>query len=191
MRTPAEAWPDGNGLKRHYPRWPERNTSNLAIHDDPESAASYLSATSGNFGQFYVASMLESGLLAPSRGVPLISDDHGRKMAAAFAASSGDAADLFVQAVIDGRARVADLKPFGETMGPGTIPDGSEEMKLLRDFLGGEVGGHRAAARRSSAWLLLDYMRSGNTYSMKTCSARQSIAGPCRDAGCRAAPLER
>jgi hypothetical protein len=150
--------------------WAEKAESSLAgaeyldlvVHDDPESDASYLGAKSGNFGQFYVASMLESGLLRESRGVPLI-DDNGRTMAAAFAASSGAAADVFVQAVIDGRARVTDLKPFGETMGPGAIPGGSEEMKLLRDFLGGEVGGHRAAARRSSAWLLLDYMRSGNS----------------------------
>ncbi len=39
----------------------------LTQHDDPATLGRYLGAVSGNFGQFYVASMLDNRMLAPSK----------------------------------------------------------------------------------------------------------------------------
>ncbi len=104
--------------------------------------------------------MLEVGLLTPSKGVPLIGDGPGRAMAAAYRRAVGPTGDLALQAILNGRVAVADLEAIGEAMGPHRIQPPSEEMALLRGFIRGD--GPRAnlgSARRSSAWLLMHYMR--------------------------------
>ncbi|MBU8541676.1 hypothetical protein [Falsiroseomonas tokyonensis] len=136
----------------------------LSIQDAAATRArsldSYLGAIGGNFGQFYIASMLEVGLLSPSKGVPLIADGPGRAMAAAYRQAVGPMGDVALKAILTGEVAVADLEAIGEAMGPHCIQLPSEEMNLLRGFIRGDggrpgVGG----ARRSSAWLLLHYMR--------------------------------
>ena len=131
----------------------------LTIHDDPSTKGRYLGAPAGNFGQFYVASMLENRMLAPSRGVPLVSRELGRSMAKAFAEFAGEIALLVSDAIAGGAVKVSDLAKIGHSIGPFAIPKDFEEMTYLRGFLGGSGGGHQAIARRSSAWLVLDYMR--------------------------------
>jgi hypothetical protein len=137
-----------------------RKYLDLSIHDDATNKDSYLGAVSGNFGQFYVSSMEESGMLKRSRSVvPVIDDTAGRPLADAFVISVGPPANLFTNALKNGRVAIADLGSIGQAMGPMSIPDPSTELALLRGFLGGDAGGHRATSRRSSAWLVLDYMR--------------------------------
>jgi hypothetical protein len=131
----------------------------LSAHDDPDAKDSYLQAKAGNFGQFYLASMLDSRMLAPSSGVPLVDKQLGRALASAFSAAVGHAAERAADAILAGRIPTAELKPLGEAMGPGHLKSGTEETELLRGYLGGVDGGHQAMARRSSAWLLLDYIK--------------------------------
>jgi hypothetical protein len=56
----------------------------LSAHDDPDAKGSYLQAKAGNFGQFYLASMLDSRMLAPTSGVPLVDKQLGRALASAL-----------------------------------------------------------------------------------------------------------
>ena len=101
--------------------WAEKNLEvvrhapelDLAAHDDADSGESYLKAKAGNFGQFYLASMLDSRMLSPSSGVPLIDPQLGRALADAFAAAVGDAAERSADAILAGRIPTADLEPIG------------------------------------------------------------------------------
>lgn len=136
----------------------------LSIQDTATTRAksldSYLGAAGGNFGQFYIASMLEVGLLTPSKGVPLIGDGAGRAMAAAFSKAAGLAGDIALEAIMSGRVAIADLEAIGGALGPHCIQLPSEEMTLLRGFIRGDGGRTGAgSARRSSAWLLMHYLR--------------------------------
>jgi hypothetical protein len=58
-------------------------TIDLRPHTDhPGMSGQYLKATRGNFGQFYIASMTEVGLLdASSSRIPIVSEPLGRDMA--------------------------------------------------------------------------------------------------------------
>ncbi len=118
----------------------------------------YLDAKSGNFGQFYIASMLEVGLLSPSRGVPLVSE-RGRAAAKAFEISVGNPLSLLESGIKDGAIDINDLEPLGAAIHPSKIPPGSEEMRILRAFLLDENGEWSGAKRRASASLVLDVMR--------------------------------
>ncbi len=143
-------------VEKEWPTIEASNQADLTLHDDPK-VENYLGAARGNFGQFYVASMIDVGLLAKSRGVPLIGPD-GRILARAFEASSGDVAKLMADAVLSGTVSVSDLAPIGQAAGPHVISDESEEMRLLRNFIEGR-GGRLGSARCNSAWLLLEYLR--------------------------------
>jgi hypothetical protein len=125
-------------------------------------AEQYLSARRGNFGQFYIASMTEEKFLAPSFGIPIVSEKLGRKAAEAFRTSVGNAADKLVDAIRDGVLLIDDLKEIGLAVHPSKIPQDSEEMTLLRAFLlaeGNETSNGKA--RRASSWLLLDLFGKG------------------------------
>ncbi len=127
------------------------------------AANQYLLATRGNFGQFYVASMIEVGLLSPSSGVPIVSETRGRALAAAFAKSVGkDIEHLLAAAIKTGKLTRDALQTIGKAVHPSYIRANSEEMELLRDFLLAntpDIDGN--TVRRSSAWLLLDLLRHG------------------------------
>lgn len=143
-------------VEKEWPTIEASDQADLTLHDDPK-VENYLGAARGNFGQFYIASMIDVGLLAKSRGVPLIGPD-GRILARAFEASSGEVAKLMADAVLSGTVSVSDLAPIGQAAGPHVISDESEEMRLLRNFIEGR-GGRLGSARCNSAWLLLEYLR--------------------------------
>lgn len=139
------------------------DTIDLRPHtDQPGQSGQYLKATRGNFGQFYIASMTEVGLLAPSSRIPIVSDQLGRDMAKAFAESVGKTTALISSAIKIGMVTPAELEEIGEAAHPSRIPADSREMNLLRSYLlaTNEQEGN-GTARRSSAWLLLDLLRSG------------------------------
>jgi hypothetical protein len=165
----------------------------LAAHDDPSAGKTYLKAQAGNFGQFYLASMLDSRMLSPSLGVPLIDQQLGRAIASAFAAAVGDAGECAAEAILDGRIPTGDLESLGRAMSPGSLKPGTEEMELLRGYLGGVDGGHEAGARRSSAWLLLDYIRQagaeGSEWGFRRAAYHRRLPNgtPYRPAGSTAA----
>ena len=139
------------------------STIDLRPHaDDPELSSRYLQAKRGNFGQFYIASMTEVGLLAPSSPIPIVSEDLGRDMADAFAKSIGKTTELISNGIKTGITTRADLAEIGEVAHPSRIPPDSQEMELLCDYLLGRKDGRgNGASRRSSAWLVLDLLRHG------------------------------
>lgn len=136
----------------------------LTPHTDrPGEAGQYLKAKGGNFGQFYVASMLEVGMLDEFTGIPIVSPVYGRNLARSFSASIGSAEEGLLEGIMKGRISRAALEEIGAAAHPGTIPRDSEEMALLRAYLLGEraeaAGNERY--RRSSAWLRLEFIDRG------------------------------
>jgi hypothetical protein len=139
------------------------DTIDLRPHTDhPEESGQYLQAKRGNFGQFYIASMTDVGLLSPSSRIPIVSDQLGREMSKAFADSIGKTTELISTGIRTGKITPSELAEIGGAAHPSRIPTDSGEMRLLRDYLlatDERVGS--GIARRSSAWLLLDLLRLG------------------------------
>ncbi len=138
-------------LRRYTDKPGERNTGQ------------YLLARSGNFGQFYVSSMIEVGLLQPTTGVPLVSRPRGEELAEAFGAAIGSSVEsLIADTLASGKLDLEDAKTIGKAIHPASINRGSKEMRLLRDFLlANTPDSVDGMPRRSSAWLLLDLVRQG------------------------------
>lgn len=128
----------------------------------PGEQGQYLMARRGNFGQFYVASMLEVELLDDSTRIPIVSKN-GQQLADAFATAIGEQmSHQLATAVNSGKLSKATLDKIGKSIHPSKMRDNSREMKLLRDYLWPkslDVSG--SEARRTSAWLLLDLARKG------------------------------
>jgi hypothetical protein len=139
------------------------NTIDLRPHtDEPGQSSQYLKAGRGNFGQFYIASMTEVGLLSRSSRIPIVSDRLGREMAEAFAEAVGKTTKLISTGIRTGKITPTELREIGEVAHPSRITPDSNEMGLLRDYLlakDEQLGS--GTARRSSAWLLLDLLRRG------------------------------
>lgn len=127
------------------------------------NANQYLLARRGNFGQFYVRSMTEVGLLQLTTGVPLVSRPRGEELADAFGAAIGSGVEkLIADTLSSGRLEFEDARTIGNAIHPASINGGSKEMRLLRDFLlAKSTDTADGMARRSSAWLLLDLVRRG------------------------------
>ena len=128
----------------------------------PGETGQYLMAKRGNFGQFYVRSMLEVKLLGDSARVPIVAKD-GQNLAEAFAAAIGEQVDgELATAVNSGALSKVALQRIGEATHPSRLSGNTREMRLLRDFLWPKsLDAPGSKARRSSAWLLLDLSRKG------------------------------
>ena len=132
--------------------------------DDPKSSNRYLKAARGTFGGAYAATFLELDLIGfpPDSSVPR-TRERGTAVADAFAVSIGPAADLIRNALQTGHVRAEELHQIGNAIHPSHIPENSDELRLLREFVCGawkEAGGE---ARQSTAWLLLDAYKKGVT----------------------------
>jgi len=138
------------------------------------NANQYLLARRGNFGQFYVRSMTEVGFLQPTTGVPLVSRPRGEELAAAFGAAVGDRVEgMIANALADGSVEYRNAKAIGTAVHPASIHGASREMRLLRDFVLGNVPDVvDGSARRASAWLLLDLLRRGVSLDDETAIRR-------------------
>lgn len=129
--------------------------------DDPNSSERYLLASRGTFGGAYAPTFIDFGLISDSQ-VP-VTLGRGTELAKAFGASIGSAAELIRDTLTRGHVEAKALLQIGEAVHPAHIPEPSEELRLLRDFLFGTWGDAQAEARRSTAWLLLDAYRRGVT----------------------------
>lgn len=136
--------------------------------DSPGQSGQYLKAPRGNFGQFYIASMVEVGLLTPTTGsIPIVSEDLGRKMANAFSETIGNVTDAIEEAILKGAISREGLIKIGRTAHPSNIEPHSNEMSQLRDYVLARNlnDGKKGDARRSSAWLALDLMSKGVSFN--------------------------
>jgi hypothetical protein len=129
--------------------------------DNPKSSDSYLQAPRGIFGNAYAPTFIDLGLITASP-VP-VTIGRGTELAEAFAASIGPAADLVREAIESGTVGGDELRLIGEAIHPSQIPEGSDELRLLREFLSGAWDDAPGTARRSTAWLLLDAYHRGVT----------------------------
>jgi hypothetical protein len=145
---------------------------------DGKGRGQYLRARFGNFGQFFKRTMTEVGMLEPSDRVPAVSRPRGEDLANAFAQSVGTRnCYLITRVLVDGRVRKRDVETIGKAIHPGAIEEKSQEMKLLREFLLAatpDKSAESGAARRSSAWLLLDLLRHGVSLGDRT-SIRRAL----------------
>lgn len=142
----------------------QRRLQIASFTDDARKPGQYLKAKAGNFGQFYLRSMIEIGLLQESSGVPLVTESRGVEMAEAFAEAIGEDVERRIRRVLkSGVVNLTDAQLIGNSIRPAAIEAASNEMKLLRDFLLTRTpdalgdGTHR----RRTAWLLLDLIRKG------------------------------
>jgi hypothetical protein len=131
--------------------------------DKPGESGQYLKAKGGNFGQFYIRSMLDVCLLHPSSSVPIVSEKRGQLLADAFASAIGEAiAKRLARAIDHGTLSRSDLLAIGEAVHPSAIHAGTTEMRLLREFLWADKPDASGdMTRRTSAWLLLDLACKG------------------------------
>lgn len=153
----------GSEWARKYWAEFEGTRIDLVPHTDrPGEKGQYLMAKRGNFGQFYVASMLEVKLLGDSARIPIVAKD-GQELAEAFEASIGEqVARQLAVAVNSGELSKGALQRIGEAAHPSRLNGNTREMRLLRDFLWPKsLDAPGSKARRTSAWLLLDLARKG------------------------------
>ena len=130
--------------------------------DDCTSSLSYLSASRGNFGAAYAPTLAEMGWLSDS-SVP-VTIGVGKEVAAAFGRSIGPVADAIEQVIVTGYATAEQLDEIGAAIHPAKIQVGSEEQKLLRNFLIAHSDpSQEARSRASTIWLILDLYSKGVT----------------------------
>lgn len=149
--------------RKYWTSFEEREIDLRPYTDGPGESGQYLQARGGNFGQFYVRSMLEVRLLHPFKRIPIVSADRGHALAEAFASAIGESVTRrLAQAIDRGTLSRSDLLAIGDAAHPSAIHGGSTEMRLLRDFLWAEEPDASGdTTRRTSTWLLLDLAKRG------------------------------
>ncbi|WP_336951734.1 hypothetical protein [Sphingobium aromaticivastans] len=126
--------------------------------DGPGEENQYLKAVRGNFGQFYVASMQQMGMLVKtSTRVQVVSPDHGLDLAEAFAAACPAACDQILRAIRTGKISHADCLAISDEAHPAYLDSQSKEAELLLRYLRGErADDDTAPARRATLWNVLN-----------------------------------
>ncbi|MBV2150307.1 hypothetical protein N5J77_00645 [Sphingobium yanoikuyae] len=126
--------------------------------DGPGEENQYLKAVRGNFGQFYVASMLQMGMLLKTNiRVQAVSPDHGLDLAEAFAEACPTACKKILKAIRTGRIDHADCVAISDEAHPAYLDVQSGETQLLLRYLRGErADDDTAPARRATLWNVLN-----------------------------------
>lgn len=137
----------------------EGNRIAFAAHADPDGGATpYLKQAYGAYGAAYGSQLFATSVLAQSENhaIPVPSDEVGMPLAAAFAASMGDAADLFKKIVREGSVRRSELDELQPAL-PSQIGKRTAERQLYEDllFAGGSRREQDDLARRDTLLLLL------------------------------------
>lgn len=126
--------------------------------DGPGQDNQYLKASRGNFGQFYVASMQQMGMLIATRErVQAVTPDHGLELADAFGRACPDACKRLLAAIETGRVSRDDCMAISDEAHPAYLDPGSEEARLLLRYLRGErADDPTAPSRRATLWNVLN-----------------------------------
>lgn len=120
--------------------------------DRPGKDGQYLKARYGNFGQFYVASMLEMGMISHLSGrIYGVTTDVGRPLAEAVQEDNDAACHLVLNAINSGSVSRSDCMKISDSLHPSNITEGSQENTLLRVFLEGTRGSDRTGAPRRTS----------------------------------------
>lgn len=129
--------------------------------DGPGQDNQYLKARRGNFGQFYIASMQEMGMLQNTRErIQAVSLGHGLELAEAFGRACPKACNRLLAAIETGRVSRDDCMVISEEAHPAYLDLGSEEAKLLLRYLRGERTDDKTApARRATLWNMLNIVK--------------------------------
>lgn len=133
--------------------------------DAPGEDNQYLKARWGNFGQFYVASMQEMGMLEKGGArLQAVTEDYGLRLAEAFELSSPRASELLLDAIDTGRISPDACAIISDEAHPSYLDDGDEETELLTRYLCGErEDDPTAAARRATLCNVLTIVEHAGT----------------------------
>lgn len=129
--------------------------------DRPGKTEQYLKAPRGNFGQFYVASMLEMGMLEEHTApVYAVTEKYGLQLATAFEKACPKASILLLDAIETGAVTRESCELISEEAHPSLLREHSDETRLLREYLCGERESDPSArARRASLWNILSIIK--------------------------------
>ncbi|NNM76495.1 hypothetical protein HJG53_06210 [Sphingomonas sp. ID1715] len=133
--------------------------------DGPGQDNQYLKASRGNFGQFYVASMQQMGMLMPTRErIQAVTPDHGLELAHAFGSACPDACERLLAAIETGKVSHDDCIAISEEAHPAYLNSDSQEATLLLRYLRGErPDDPTAPARRATLWNVLNIVERTGT----------------------------
>ncbi len=120
--------------------------------DRPGKEGQYLKAKYGNFGQFYVASMLEMEMISHLSGrIYGVTASAGRPMAEAVQEENAEACNLVLKAISSGSVSRTDCVEISDALHPANIIANSQEAALLRVFLEGRRENDRTGPPRRTS----------------------------------------
>jgi len=126
--------------------------------DRPGEDGQYLKARWGNFGQFYVRSMQQMGMLMQTeKRVQAVTSGYGQDLADAFERACPRACPLMLDAVETGKTSRDACAIIAEEAHPFLVTPSSDEARLLLVYLCGErEADPTAPARRATLWNVLN-----------------------------------
>ena len=125
--------------------------------DSPGQNGQYLKASRGNFGQFYIASMIDVGMLVSTgSAIPLLTQDYGVQIARAFEKACPKATVFLREAIVAGGINAEQASQIADEANPAALSH-STENEYLKDFLlGRREDDATALGRRESLWNCLN-----------------------------------
>lgn len=131
-------------LKSFGDNIPDDFEVDLAGGADQNGGSTYWKYSLGAFGQYFLGSLLQLGLVREREGSPgvYLCTDIGRQLGASFNTCFSDAvADIFIASVKSGKAKVKNLKAILPAISLDSIVSNSDEWNLLVSLLMGPDDG--------------------------------------------------
>ena len=128
--------------------------------DSPGQSGQYLKAARGNFGQFYISSMIEVGMLVSTNSrIPLLSEDYGIPIAEAFEKGCPGSSKSLRDAITSGTINAEQAKLIALESNPGALKNSTEREYLKEFLLGLRQSDKSAYPRQASLWNCLNGLR--------------------------------
>ena len=131
--------------------------------DAPGKDGQYLKAVRGNFGQFYISSMIDIGMLVSQKlAIPIVTENFGAKLAKSFENACPDGCRLIAEAIDEGTTSYEKCLKIGQQAHPSLLIENSDEHSLLLDFfLGKRNDDATSTTRQSTLWNVLNAVNFG------------------------------
>lgn len=125
--------------------------------DSPGENGQYLKAARGNFGQFYISSMIDVGMLVRTGSrIPLLTEDYGVHIAEAFENNCPTAIKNLRTSILSGSITAGQAEQIAIEANPGALVN-SLEREYLKDFLLGKRQSDKTSKnRQASLWNCLN-----------------------------------